>query len=188
MSVKTHYANAVMRAYEFYHRRDKLVYLYGCKGQPVTADLCRRMFEAYPEHYKKYSDREKLEIIQNSVGKIAFDCSGFVCACFNWLPQTYSSALYSQAKKEYPSYDKSRCGCMLYTTFNSTGRHIGLDVGSGLFAHMGNESTNDNIKKGIDSVRLEWFTSFPTYWEHYFEHSGVDYSGTSAEVIENEYR
>lgn len=188
MSVKTHYSNAVMRAYEFYHRRDKLVYLYGCKGQTVTPELIEALWSAYPEHYKKYTPLEKSEIIKNSVGKIGFDCSGFVCACFNWLPLTYSSALYSQAKKEYPDYQSSRTGCMLYTTFGGTGRHIGLDAGSGMFIHMGNESTNVNMKKGIDSVRLDWFTDFPGYWEHYFEHEGVDYSGTSAEVIENGYK
>lgn len=188
MSVKTHYSNAVMRAFEFYHRRNNFCYLYGCKGQIVTPALCQEMFKAYPEHFAKYSEKEKQEIIQNSKGKIALDCSGFVCACFNWLPQTYSTALYGQAKKEYPNYTESRAGCMLYTTFGGTGRHIGLDCGSGLFAHMGNESTNANIAKGIDSVRLEWFTNFPNYWEHYFEHEKVDYTGTTAEVIDNEYR
>ena len=188
MSVKNHYSNAVMRAYEFYHRRNRLCYLYGAKGATVTPTLIQVLFEAYPEHYAKYTPGEKSEIIKNSVGKIAFDCSGFVCACFNWLPNTYSSALYSQASKEYSSYAESRAGCMLYTTFNGTGRHIGLDCGSGLFAHMGNESTNRNIAAGLDSVRLEWFENYPFYWEHYFEHSKVDYTGTSAEVIENEYR
>lgn len=188
MSVKNHYSNAVMRAYEFYHRRNKLVYLYGAKGVTVTPALVEELRKAYPEHYAKYSQYEISEIIKNSVGKIAFDCSGFVCACFNWLPQTYSSALYAQAAKEYPDYTQSRAGCMLYTTFNNTGRHIGIDCGSGLFAHMGNESTNANIAKGIDSVRLEWFTNMPGYWEHYFEHNKVDYSGTSAEVVENGYK
>lgn len=189
MSVKTHYTNAISRAFQFYHRRDNYVYLYGAKGKIVTPRLCLDLFEAYPEHYKKYTDKEKQEIIQNSIGKIAFDCSGFVCACYNWLPQSYSTQLYSQASKEYDSYKDSRAGCMLYTTFNNTGRHIGLDVGSGMFMHMGNESTKYNIMAGVDSVRLQWFTNTnPNYWEHYFEHSKVDYTGTTSEVIDNEYR
>lgn len=188
MSAKTHYNNAISRAFQFYHRRNNLVYLYGAKGFTATPEKIEELFRKYPEHYNKYSPTEKNEIIKNSVGKVAFDCSGFVCACFNWLPQTYSTALYEQASKEYPNYTESRAGCMLYTTHHSRGRHIGIDCGSGLFAHMGNESTNENIKKGIDSVRLEWFENFPNYWEHYFEHSKVDYSGTSAGVIENEYR
>lgn len=188
MSRETLYSNAVMRAYEFYHRRDKLVYLYGVKGEVVTPALCKAVFEAYPTHFKKYNQFELNQIIKNSCGKIGFDCSGFVCACYNWITPTYSAALYSQAKKEYDSYETSRTGCMLYTTHGGNGRHIGLDAGSGMYIHMGNESTDRNIQTGIDSVRLEWFTQNPHYWEHYFEHKDVDYTGTSAEVIENEYR
>lgn len=188
MSVKSLYSNAVMRAFEFYHRRNNLVYLYGAKGQVATPEFIEALFAAYPAHYAKYSPAEKTEIIKNSVGKVAFDCSGFVCACFNWIKPAYSIELYNQATTEYPTFKESRAGCMLFTTFNGTGRHIGLDCGSGMFAHMGNESTNKNVACGIDSVRLEWFENFPNYWEHYFEHKSVDYTGTSAGVIENEYK
>ena len=188
MSAKTHYSNAIMRAFEFYHRRNNFVYLYGAKGQIATPALIEELFRLEPKHYAKYSAREKSEIICNSVGKIAFDCSGFVCACFDWIKPTYSEALYIQRTVEYPSYKESRAGCMLYTTFNNTGRHIGIDCGSGMFAHMGNESTFKNRALGIDSVRLEWFENFPNYWEHYFEHKSVDYSGTTAGVIDDEYR
>lgn len=188
MSAKTHYTNAIARAFNFYHRRNNFCYLYGAKGQVATYDLIQSLFAAEPKHYAKYTMYEREEIIKNSIGKIAFDCSGFVNACFNWLPQNYSSGYYANKTTEYPDYRSSRTGCMLYTTFGGTGRHIGIDVGSGMFMHMGNESTNKNIALGIDSVRLEWFTGYPNYWEHFFEEKGVDYTGTTNEVIDNEYK
>lgn len=181
MSKKMNWSRACFRALQMYHNRDSYCYLYGAKGWRVTDNLVHELMATYPDYYCKYTEAEIVEIKNNSRGKIAYDCSGFVSHCFDKLNINYSAGFYSERELEF-TQEEAPIGSMLYTTHNGTGRHIGIDCG-GCALHMGAESTNANIMKGIDSVRYDWYSTLPVgYWEHYFTHKDVDYSDSYTEV------
>lgn len=175
----TSYARAVERAFNIWARRDNYCYLYGAKGQRITSELFDYFVKAEPKHFAKYTTEELTKIKQNSIGKIGIDCSGFVALCYDWLPSNYSTGYYNSRVSEFNSITEGTSGALLYSTFNGTGRHIGIDVGSGFYIHSANEL------RGIEMCR---FIDNPGYWEHSFYIANVDYSGASAIAIDHEER
>ena len=67
------------KAIDMHLHRDLYCYIYGAKGELMSSE--QRVWDfinAYPDHYKKFTSSELSEIVKNSVGRTAFDCSGFV--------------------------------------------------------------------------------------------------------------
>ena len=156
--------------------RDKYVYLYGAKGVYLTKSRIWDYMDMEPQHFSKFSDQEKQEIVVNSVSKTAFDCSGFACYCTG--ETGYSTEIFNKRTKE-TSLTDGVAGQFLYTTWGGTGRHIGLDApGYGFQLDMGWESTNANIAKKKDSVHLARIKDVA--WEHSFQTAAVNYDGSYA--------
>jgi len=150
------------------------VYLYGAKNVKLTSEeQIRNYFAAEPAYFKRYTEAEKKQIIKNSLGKIAIDCSGFT----GWVctgDKQYSIGQINNCSK-YNTLAGGPTGSLLFTTWGGAGRHIGLDVGCGLAMHIGWESTDKAIKEGRAGILFEPITT--RAWEKSGESNVVDYAG-----------
>ena len=163
----------VKDAIQMYHDRDKYAYFYGAKGQVLTKATMDALWAAEPKYFSKYNAEEKAQIYKNSLNKIGYDCSGFVCKVTG--ETGYSKTIYAKRTKE-TTLEQGVAGQFLYTTFNDLGRHIGLDVGMGFTLDMGNESTDYMVSVHRDSVHLARIND--TKWEHSFQTAAVNYDGS----------
>ena len=155
-------------------RTGDYVYLYGAKNVRLTSEAqIRQFFKQEPNYYSRYSENEKLQIIRNSIGRIADDCSGFT----GWVctgDQQYSIGQINNCSK-YNSLQAGPTGSIIFTTWAGQGRHIGLDVGNGLAMHIGWESTDKAIAEGRAGILFEPITA--RAWEKSGESNVVDYNG-----------
>lgn len=121
----------VRDALNIYHHRDQYVYVYGAKGIRITPENYRYLVEAEHNYfYSKYTnDQIYKEIMPKCIGKIAYDCSGFISAITGCA--TYSTAIISQCTEKTNVIRNVPAGGILYTSFNGTGRHVALDMGYG---------------------------------------------------------
>ena len=126
----------ISRAVNIYAARDDYCYLYGAKGQVLTDKVFWDLVNCEPEYFSKYSMEEMQDIYWYSIGKIGIDCSGYIklitgveLPSFEWIARALN--------KTTPV--KGTWGNMLFTTFNGTGRHIGIDIGEGRFLHCPKE-------------------------------------------------
>ena len=163
-----------------YVSREKYCYLYGAKGMLIRsrADV-ESFFRAEPEYYSRYSAGEKEQIIRNSVGKTAYDCSGFT----GWLctgDRQFSGGQLASAPYRTTGLASGVAGSILYTSFQGKGRHVGLDIGYGFCLDMARESTDANIAGGNAGIRLFPISGGKIPWEVSFEDCCVDYRGANA--------
>lgn len=169
----------VKNGIEMLKNRDQYAYFYGAKGQRLTMENMSNLWNAYPEHFKKYNEQQKNEIFTNSYNKIGYDCSGFVNKISG--ETGYSIEIYEKRTVE-TSLVNGVAGQFLFTTWGkgieSGSRHIGIDCGMGFSLQMGWESTNENIAKHKDSVRLAKISE--DAWEHSFQTAAVNYNGSYA--------
>lgn len=165
----------VKDAIEMYRNRDLYAYFYGAKGQKLTKATMDALWSAEPGHFKKYSATEKDQIYRNSLNKIGYDCSGFVCKITG--ESGYSQSIYAKRTKETSMAD-GPAGSFLYTTWGGAGRHIGIDAGLGFCIDMAYESTDANVAANRHSVRLSRIID--TAWEHSFQTAAVNYNGAYA--------
>ena len=64
------------------YRSGKYVYLWGAKNVLLTSEAqIREYFRMEPAYYARYGEEERRQIIRNSLGRIANDCSGLVELC-----------------------------------------------------------------------------------------------------------
>lgn len=170
---KRKWSEAVNNAISAFNTGD-YVYLYGAKNVRLTSEAqIRQYFAQEPGYYSRYSEKEKAEIIRNSIGHMCADCSGFT----GWVctgDKQYSIGQINNCSK-YSSLALGKTGSILFTTWGGTGRHIGLDVGNGLCMHMGYESTDANIAKGVAGIIFESISN--RAWEKSGESNCVDYTG-----------
>ena len=156
----------------------KVCYLYGAKGVWLTSESqIRQYFAQEPTYFRKYSDEEKNQIVRNSIGKFAMDCSGFTGLCTG--DRQWSIGQINNCFK-YNTLAGGPTASLLFTTFSGVGRHIGLDVGGtghgqGLCMHIGWESTDANVKAGLSGIVFEPIANRP--WERSGQSNAVDYSG-----------
>ena len=164
---------AVNNAINAFNTHD-YVYLYGAKAVRLTSEAqIRDYFRREPNYYARYSSEELNQIVRNSLGHICADCSGFT----GWVctgDKQYSIGQINNCSK-YSSLALGKTGSILFTTWGGTGRHIGLDVGNGLCMHMGYESTDANIAKGVAGIIFEPIAN--RAWEKSGESNCVDYTG-----------
>lgn len=171
---------AVKNALRAYTQRDKYVYLYGAKGTKLNtrADI-EYFFKAEPAYFARYSAAEKEQIIKNSLGKIAYDCSGFV----GWLctgDKQYSTGQFNNNTFKTKDLVAGVAGSCLYTTYGGRGRHIGIDIGYGYCCDMAYESTDANIAAGKAGIRLYKISDGICAWEWSFRSRLIDYAGSDA--------
>ena len=171
---------AIKNALRMYTQREKYVYLYGAKGTKLNtrADI-EYFFRADPKYFARYSAEEKEQIIRNSLGKTAYDCSGFVgWACTG--DKQYSTGQYGNNKFKTQNLASGIAGSCLYTTYGGAGRHIGIDIGYGYCCDMAYESTDANIAVGRAGVRLYKIMDGICPWEWSFQSKVIDYTGADA--------
>ena len=159
---------------------DRFVYLYGAKGVRLETEQVIRDFMAMePGYFARYSDAEKQQIIRNSIGKIAYDCSGFV----GWLctgDMQYSTGQIANCHDVTTDLKAGPAGSILYTTYHGAGRHVGIDIGYGFCCDMAYESTNENIALHRAGVRLYRIADGITAWEKSGQSNVLDYTGADA--------
>lgn len=155
-------------------RSQDYVYLYGAKNVRLTSEAqIRQYFAAEPAYFARYTAEEKNQIVRNSLGHIAADCSGFV----GWVctgDKQYSIGQINNCSK-YNTLSGGPTGSILFTTWGGAGRHIGLDVGNGLAMHIGWESTDKAIREGRAGILFEPISN--RAWERSGESNVVDYAG-----------
>lgn len=170
------FTEAIKTALTMYRNRNAYCYLYGAKGAVLrTRQDVLNFFAAEPGYFAKYTNEEKEQIIRNSIGKIAFDCSGFT----GWVctgDRQWSTGQINNCSLITTPRD-GVAGSLLYTTFGGKGRHIGLDIGYGFCLDMGYESTDAAIREGRDSVRLTRISE--TAWEKSGRSRVLDYTGAT---------
>ena len=151
------------------------VYLYGAKNVRLTTESqIREYFRREPEYFNSHYNAEELsQIVRNSLGHMADDCSGYT----GWVctgDKQYSIGQINNCSK-YNSLANGPTGSILFTTWGGRGRHIGMDVGSGKAMHMGYESTDENIRLGRAGIIFEPITA--RAWEKSGESNVIDYTG-----------
>ena len=161
------------------YRSNDYVYLYGAKNVRLTSEAqIRGYFQREPAYFSRYSEIEKQQIIKNSLGHMAADCSGFV----GWVctgDEQYSIGQINNCSK-YNTIAGGPTASILFTTWGGTGRHIGLDMGgtgtgTGLCMHIGWESTDKAIAEGRAGIIFEPIGN--RAWERSGQSNCVDYTG-----------
>lgn len=162
------------------YRYGNFCYLYGAKGVKLDSRAkIEQYFAMEPAYFSKYNDEEKEQIIRNSLGKIAYDCSGFV----GWLctgDMQYSTGQIANCSYRTTDLASGVAGSILYTTYGGRGRHIGLDIGYGFCCDMACESTDANIKAGKAGVRFYKINDGTCAWEVSGMSNVLDYTGADA--------
>ena len=160
------YYGVIQNALKMFYERHKYAYFYGAKGQKLTDATMDALIAAEKNYFSRYSTAEIAQIKNFSRGKIGYDCSGFLSAITG--QSNYSTGFYNESlNKTTPASGTE--GNLLYTTFNGTGRHIGLDIGYGYFLHMRKEGSSVELGKISDYA-----------WEKSGQIRGVNYTGAKS--------
>jgi len=160
------------------YRSGQYVYFYGAKNIILTEQNMEYLIAAEPGYWSRYGNDELKQIKRNSVGRRGVDCSGFV----GWVctgDQQWSTGQINNCSK-YNSIADGPAGSILYTSWNGSGRHIGLDIGgdgagTGYCLQAGYESTDARIRSGKAGIFLSKLSDTP--WERSGQSNVVSYSG-----------
>lgn len=172
------------------YRSGKYVYLWGAKNVLLTSEAqIREYFRMEPAYYARYDEEERRQIIRNSLGRIATDCSGLVELCTGDAQWSWGQIANCY---RYNTLAAGPGGSILFTTFGRTGRHVGLDAANGWALHIGAESTDANIRAGKAGIIFEPISARP--WERSGQSNVIDYSGAfspyppTTQLIDDIYR
>lgn len=154
--------------------RGNVVYFYGAKGQTLTTPLMLALWDAEQGYFSRYTEDEKIQIFRNSIGKIGVDCSGFTGLCTGDMSYSVAQKMNS---KPNASPAEGPAGSLLFTSFNGSGKHVGLDLGYGYFINTTVESTDENIKRGKAGIWIGKISEFN--WEYSGQSNCVDYEGAT---------
>ena len=153
------YGDVVKRALQLYAHRDDFAYLYGTDGQIATEELIERQFKKYPGHFAK---RDLDAIREYTLGKVVFDCSGFIHTIFD-APDKTSLGIITDCADVGTDLAAGPAGSCLYKP-----GHIGLDIGSGCFIDTATECDTFRLK----IIReYDWVKSGK--WLHYADYTGA---------------
>lgn len=155
-------------------RSGDYVYIYGAKNVRLkTENQIRQFFTQEPAYFARYSEAEKQQIIRNSIGHMADDCSGLT----GWVGTGDRQWSWGQIQNcyKYNSLAAGPTASVLFTTFGGQGRHAGIDAGNGWCYHIGAESTDANIRAGKAGILFEPIGNRP--WERSGQSNAVDYAG-----------
>lgn len=157
------YYDVIKNALQMFNDKYKYAYFYGAKGQRLTTDTMDALIAAEPDYFKRYNQSELATIKNYSLGKIGYDCSGFINAITGQT--NYSTGYYESCPIKTTPKDGVEGSC-LYTTFGGTGRHIGIDIGKGFYLHMAKEGQSVTFGKISDYA-----------WETSGQIKNIDYNG-----------
>lgn len=129
---------AVQRFYDFYFARDTIAYWMGAKGEILTYERMDELVSWNPEYFARYDAETLARLKAWSVGKIGFDCSGLVCACFK------IQGLSSWTLREHMKYVTGVKDCKAGSILWKPG-HVGLDLGFGACGQIGREGETVRI-------------------------------------------
>jgi len=138
----------IKKALTMYCHRNEYAYFYGAKGEILTEGVMNYLIRAYPEHFKRYTQIQLQQIRNFSLGKIGYDCSGFLTAVSDI--QGSSSMIFSGCDHVTDNLAAGPAGSILYRP-----GHIGLDVGFGMYVHMPREGESIVFGK-ISEYVWEW--------------------------------
>lgn len=148
---------------------NKAVYLWGSNAEPITWDLCMRL-------YKNYGNSTyNLEYYQNKFkegnGRIGADCSGAMCPVSGF--DSTAQGFYNKCltKGNIGQIDRSKA-CLVFkgTTVDKI-HHIGFYCGNGYVIEM--KSSKDNcVKSPLDGGG----------WDFYGVPTWIDYTATNKPV------
>ena len=170
------FTKPIQRGLAAYRNRNALCYLYGAKGTYLAnRQAVLNFFAAEPGYFAKYTAEEKEQIIRNSIGKTAYDCSGFTGWVCTGDRQWSTGQINNCSLITTPALGVA--GSLLYTTFGGKGRHISLDIGYGWCLDMGFESTDAVVARNDHSVRLTRISE--TAWEKSGRSRLLDYTGAT---------
>lgn len=139
---------AVQRFYDLYFGRDQIAYWLGAKGDLLTYERMRELVSWNPDYFLRYTPDRLEELMAWSAGKIGYDCSGLMCACFqtpyqmsSWTLREHMSAVYS--------VKECKAGSILWKP-----GHVELDLGFGATGGIRSEGKtieiNDNGCAGFE--------------------------------------
>lgn len=138
---------------------DRYAYFYGAKGQKLTPETMEALWNAEPEYFKRYTQKQKDAIFKYSNGKIGFDCSGFIAhltGCNTWSGAIWDRCRDKTTPKNGPA------ASILWKP-----GHVALDIGYGYGVEMGVEKSSvvlfriaDHDPKFEGSGRLKAFIDY----------------------------
>lgn len=139
---------AIQRFYDLYFGRDKIAYWMGAKGEILTRQRMQELVEAYWDYFKKYEPDQLESLMRWSEGKIGFDCSGLICACFG-TPYQMSSWTLREHMVKTTGVKECKAGSVLWFP-----GHVALDLGFGAAGHITSEGKSilitDNGTAGFE--------------------------------------
>lgn len=143
-----------------------VVYLYGFKYQVATEAKIKQLAKMYPSYY----GTKNMQLASGKIGKIAIDCSGFVCRAFG-IVDVNSTSLSNMMTEKIPVSDSTKLKNGMIIWRNG---HIGIievdDAGNAWVLEA--KGTAYDLTKTRYSERGKDFT-------YYGELRGVDYSMNS---------
>lgn len=154
------YNEVVKGALEMLSNADGIAYFYGAKGQVLTDDVMKNLWQSYPGYFSRYNDEQKKYIFDYSRGKIGGDCSWLTGTLFDDM--TYSGAQYSHCSAVTTPVD-GVAGSLLYKP-----GHVGVDIGHGFFIHLPEEGR---------TVELGKIREYD--WQQSGRHQNIDYYGAT---------
>lgn len=122
----------IVKAYEMYVDRSQYAYFYGAKGEVLTENAMDYLIRAYPRHFSQYTAQQLRDIKKFSLGRIGYDCSGFITAVTGI--QGNSAMQFNTCVEVSDNLAAGPAGSLLWRP-----GHIGLDCGFGVFLHMPHE-------------------------------------------------
>ena len=152
----------IKKALRMYVHRNEYAYFYGAKGEVLTENVMDYLIRSYPKHFSQYTDAQLRQIKNFSLGKIGYDCSGFITAIAE-IPGN-SAMQFNTCTKTTDNLVAGRAGSLLWKP-----GHIGIDFGYGFFLHMPHEG---------DSIILGKISEYP--WEYSGESSYIDMEGSDS--------
>jgi hypothetical protein len=130
------------RAFALYVKRDHITYWYGAKGQLLTEKTLDALIAAEPAHFSRYSESELKRLKNEALGKIGYDCSGFVGACVGKME--WSGALWNDCVNK-TTIAEGKAGSILYKK-----GHVAIDIGYGYEMEIPTEGRSLEIWKNSE--------------------------------------
>ena len=115
--------------------KDEYAYFYGAKGQKLTDAVMTALWDAEPEYFKRYDEKQKKAIFKYSRNKTGYDCSGFIGKITGC--NTYSGAIWSRCSKKTSDLYAGPAGSILWKP-----GHVALDIGYGFGVEMAAEGSS----------------------------------------------
>lgn len=154
----------IKRALYMYVHRSDYAYFYGAKGEVLTENAMDFLIRAYPNHFKQFTPTQLKQIKNYSIGKIGYDCSGFITAASGGAIQGNSAMQIGSCEHVTDNLASGPAGSLLWKP-----GHIGLDIGYGYFLHMPREGESIILGKISEYV-----------WEKTGQHININYEGSDS--------